>query len=231
MRVIPGYRFAHPGYAYLRGMIWRSRGTIGPSCASTLSLGEQRAQGRPDAGCTRGLVCSVESTRVSHHRFNRSDPAFPARRFTAYVRALPGVRDLIVTVACKSSSADLAPAQGRQDHTSSPSAHSITRQSMHPRPSHPAPNTRDDREAPLLEEAGRADDAGDLGPTSTRIPKIGTATEWHDGQFAHDGHAQFSPGLSGKSVLARHQELWARGTVRSGRPLDNNEISDRALMS
>jgi hypothetical protein len=40
----------------------------------------------------------------------------------AYLRALPGVRDLIVTVACRSSSANLAPAQGRQDHTISPSA-------------------------------------------------------------------------------------------------------------
>jgi hypothetical protein len=40
---------------------------------------QQRAQGRPDAGCTRGLVCIVESTRVIHHRFNRSDPAFPAQ--------------------------------------------------------------------------------------------------------------------------------------------------------
>jgi hypothetical protein len=33
-----------------------------------------------------------------------------------------------------------------------------------------------------------------------RIPKIGTATDWHDGQFSHDMHAQFSLGLSGKSV-------------------------------
>jgi hypothetical protein len=28
------------------------------------------------------------------------------------------------------------------------------------------------------------------------------ATEWHDGQFAHDTHAPFSLGLSGKSVIA-----------------------------
>jgi hypothetical protein len=40
----------------------------------------------------------------------------------AYVRALPGVRDLIVTVTNGSSPARLAPAQGRQDHTISPSA-------------------------------------------------------------------------------------------------------------
>jgi hypothetical protein len=39
----------------------------------------------------------------------------------AYLRALPGVRDLIVTVTNGSSPARLAPAQGRQDHTISPS--------------------------------------------------------------------------------------------------------------
>jgi len=27
------------------------------------------------------------------------------------------------------------------------------------------------------------------------------ATDWHDGQFAHNVHAQFSLGLSGKSVI------------------------------
>jgi len=33
------------------------------------------------------------------------------------------------------------------------------------------------------------------------IPKIGTAADWHDGQFSHDMHARFSLGVSGKSVL------------------------------
>jgi hypothetical protein len=52
---------------------------------------------------------------------------------------------------------DLMPASGHQDHTTSPSAMTIARQPISSRPSHPAPNTRDDREAPLLESAGRAD--------------------------------------------------------------------------
>ena len=33
------------------------------------SLSKQRAQGKPGAHCTRGRVCSVESTRASHHRY------------------------------------------------------------------------------------------------------------------------------------------------------------------
>jgi hypothetical protein len=41
--------------------------------------GISRAQGRPGAGRTRGLVCSEKSTRVRNRRFDRCDPAFPAR--------------------------------------------------------------------------------------------------------------------------------------------------------
>jgi hypothetical protein len=50
------------------------------------------------------------------------------------------------------ASRNLTPASGRQDHTTSPSAEDITRRLMSQRPSHPAPNVRDDREAPLLRE-------------------------------------------------------------------------------
>jgi hypothetical protein len=60
------------------------------------------------------------------------------------LRALPGVRDLIVTVASQDRLRDLAPAQGRQDHTTSPSAANADqsariRAPAPPRPPHPAP--------------------------------------------------------------------------------------------
>src|ERR1700759_4087195 len=45
--------------------------------------------------------------------------------------------------------AHVAPALGRQDHTISPSAICCPSYNT-PRPSHPAPNVRDDREAPLM---------------------------------------------------------------------------------
>src|SRR4051812_43239515 len=44
-------------------------------------LEEKRAQGRPGARCTRGLVCKVhkrKSTRA--YRFSGGNPAFPAQR-------------------------------------------------------------------------------------------------------------------------------------------------------
>jgi hypothetical protein len=62
------------------------------------------------------------------------------------------VPGLIVTVigVMRGIIANLAPASGSQDHTTSPSAANITRQLMQSRPSHPAANVRDDRETPLL---------------------------------------------------------------------------------
>jgi len=57
-----------------------------------------------------------------------------------------------------------------------------------PRPSHSAPNTRDDREAPLCGHG-----------TARRMSLIWgigqcgrAAADWHDGQFAHDTHAGFA---------------------------------------
>ena len=50
----------------------------------------------------------------------------------------------------KISSANLASASGCQDHTTSPSASSAFRLVASRRPLRPAPNVRDDREAPLI---------------------------------------------------------------------------------
>src|SRR5258707_8272626 len=108
----------------------------------------------PDAQCTRSLVCEKTNTRVSHHGHTGFDPAFPAQWFYGLLRALPGDQ------ACLTPSpalllADLTPASGRQNDTTWPYASAsfvrlaIARLTL-PRPPHPAPNVRDDREAPLL---------------------------------------------------------------------------------
>src|SRR6266481_9122269 len=67
----------------------------------------------------------------------------------------------------KISSANLTPASGRQDHTTSPSATRRLRQKHPSRPPHPAPNVRDDREPPLLRERDGDRYAGDLGAMRT----------------------------------------------------------------
>ena len=61
------------------------RGFVKPS-----SLLEKRAQGRPGARCTRGLVCKMhKGKRTRAYRFSGSTPAFPAQWFTAYFALSP----------------------------------------------------------------------------------------------------------------------------------------------
>jgi len=51
----------------------------------------QRAQGMPDARCTRGLVCKrCAKKRTRAYRFSGGNPAFPARWLYGLCRALPG---------------------------------------------------------------------------------------------------------------------------------------------
>src|SRR6202008_541378 len=60
---------------------------------------KQRAQGRPGAGRTRSLVCS----KKAHELFTTGSTetsGLPCAMVLTLLRALPGVRDLIVTVAC-----------------------------------------------------------------------------------------------------------------------------------
>jgi hypothetical protein len=56
-------------------------------------LSEKRAQGRPGARCTRGLVCKLHKRkRTRAYRFSGGNPAFPAQWFYGLLRALPGDR-------------------------------------------------------------------------------------------------------------------------------------------
>src|SRR5256886_7028063 len=62
-----------------------------------------------------------EAHERSHHGYTGNRPAFPAQWFYGFLRALPGDQ------ACLTPSpalliADLTPASGRQNHTTSPSA-------------------------------------------------------------------------------------------------------------
>src|SRR4249919_67389 len=64
----------------------RSRGTFCPSFARNfLTLSNQRAQGRPGARCTRGLVCNVHK-ECAHEHTGPAESIRPSLRngFTAY---------------------------------------------------------------------------------------------------------------------------------------------------
>jgi hypothetical protein len=128
-----------------------SRGALRPSFASIAALdNNKRAQGKPDARCTRGLVCKTcTKKRTRAYRFSGGNPAFPAQWFTAYSALSP-----VTGLSCHRRQrevllpANLTPASGRQDHTASPSAR-VTLVSRNFRVHRIPPRVRDDREPPL----------------------------------------------------------------------------------
>jgi hypothetical protein len=138
-------------------------------------------EGVGNAGCPlhprpRVHLVLVERTRVTTSK--PESPGIPARNgFNGFLRALPGDRLFChrrprTNVVPKpgradATSANLTPASGRQDHTTSPYAatslvrslliahksfnppcNPIARKTL-PRPPHPMPNVRDDRETPI----------------------------------------------------------------------------------
>jgi hypothetical protein len=72
--------------------------------------------------------------------------------FNGFLRALLGDRALLSPspARCASIVANLTSASRCQDHTTSPSKICALVCRTKPRPSHPAPNVRDDRDTPLL---------------------------------------------------------------------------------
>src|SRR5881398_1212559 len=98
----------------------------------------------PGAQCARSLACEIkQSTRAWSPRSHRNDPAFPAQWFYGLLRALPGDQACL-TPSSALLLADLTPASGRQNHTTSPYASAsfvrlaIARLTL-PRPPHPLP--------------------------------------------------------------------------------------------
>ena len=81
----------------------------------------KRAQGMPDARCTRGRLCSKKHRRqqLQVHRNSRHSLR---NGFNGFLRALLGDHSLVATVISGIVSTNLAPASERQDHTTSPSA-------------------------------------------------------------------------------------------------------------
>jgi hypothetical protein len=144
-----------------------SRGARRPGCACIFR--PKRAWGTPDAQCTRGLVCNCSGrTHTSNNEYtgitrrSRTQWFYGLFRFSGLTLCLkPGWADTI--------SANLTPASGRQDHTTSPYAatslvrvlsiahksfdlpcNPVARKTL-PRPPHPASRLRRSRAAPLSE--------------------------------------------------------------------------------
>src|ERR1700726_2264879 len=111
----------------------------------------QRAQGMPGARCARSLACKSESsTHASRHGHTGITRHSPRNGLRLIPRSPRGPGSFApVTSAGIASCENLAPASGRQDHATSPSASSafvLCAISVHRNP----PHVRDDRETPLL---------------------------------------------------------------------------------
>src|SRR3954452_21967620 len=121
-------------------------------CASETSEGAGKA-GRSSHPQPR--VQNKKAHERSHHRFAEFTRPSLRNGFNGLLRALPGDRALLPPSSSGNLRKNLTPASGRQDHTTSPSASAsfvelAIASLMLPRPSHPVPNVRDDRETPPL---------------------------------------------------------------------------------
>src|ERR1700757_123339 len=82
-----------------RGHEFTSRDGEAPELLLKATLEETRAQGRPSAGRTRSLVCSKKAHELVTTGSTETS-GLPCAMVLTLLRALPGFRDLIVTVAC-----------------------------------------------------------------------------------------------------------------------------------
>ena len=120
----------------------------------------------PGARCTRSRACRIVSTRVSHHG-RTGTPGIPARDgFTAYF-----VLSLVTGLVCHRRQQNLfrqldtsVGASGPHDFAVRARCHSSFDM---PRPPHPVPYVRDDRETPLCVGRDGERYVGDLGQKGT----------------------------------------------------------------
>ena len=148
--------WCQPGRHWLWGYAWanirfRSRGALRPSDASNLCPSNQkRAQGMPGVRWTRGRLCNKKHRR-QQPQVHRKHPAFPAQWFYGLYAISP-----VTGLFCHRHWRRLLRQLDTSVGVSGPHDFAVrlrrSRQQHHPRPPHPAPNVRDDREAPLLWE-------------------------------------------------------------------------------
>jgi hypothetical protein len=143
------------------------RGALRPSCRCFSR--PKRAWGMPGGQRTRSLAWKNENhTSVVTAGIRRFHPAFPhANGFNGFLRALLGEPGLFATIPsatrkrCRRVNASVG-ASGPHDFAVRRCTVRLTAQ---PRPPHPAPNVRDDRETPLLRARNGGVYGFDLGKT------------------------------------------------------------------
>ena len=150
----------HVSFQTPENMPSRSRGADRPSFTEICPLGRGSGESRMPTAPAASRA-KEKSTRASHHRFGQQRRLSPREWFYGFLRALPGDRALLSPSPRNAKHCrELTSASRGQDHTTSPSTKSAVRRSTPSRPSQPAPNVRDDREAPLFKKRGPAETSG-----------------------------------------------------------------------
>jgi hypothetical protein len=119
-----------------------------PSFALSFRPPQQRAQGMPDARCTRGRLCSKKAQALAT-KGTPQQPAFPARWFYGLyvISPVTGLFCHRHSQRCLHELSASVGAPGPYDFA----VREAARTSAHsPRPPHPALYVRDDRETPLM---------------------------------------------------------------------------------
>src|SRR6185295_13430271 len=133
-------------------IVWRSRGAMRPRFARSFRPPPiQRAQGMPDARCTRGLMRSVHRKCAHEHTGQRRASDIPCAMALRLIACSPRRTALLPPSRPEKllPPGALTPAPRRQDHTSLPYAlmpFAIGTASVHRDP----PHDRGDHDTPLL---------------------------------------------------------------------------------
>jgi hypothetical protein len=185
---VPGYASLHPGYGFefQTATASRSRRASRPSFAlASRPLNSEGAgnAGRPMRPIAACAMVVVESTRVS--QVTPESPGTPRAMVYGLYRALPGDRALLPPSLSGMTSANLTPASGCQDHTSSPSASAPFVKSASASTASRS-NVRDDRETPLCVGRDGGSLRGDLGKSRSGIFLRGDLDDPNQLEIAHE---------------------------------------------
>jgi hypothetical protein len=107
----------------------RSRGMMYPRCGVAVCSSRRRGRRESRVRAAPAVSCAkcASRKRTRAYRFSGNTPAFPARWVTAYFALSPVTGLFCHRRLARRIPRSLAPASGRQDHTTSPSATSHVR--------------------------------------------------------------------------------------------------------
>jgi hypothetical protein len=119
-----------------------------PELCVSHTLENQRAQGMPGARRTRSLVCKGRKHTSSHHRYAEQS-GIPCAMVLWLIPRSPRCTGLCSHRRPQLIICELDPSVGRSGPHGFAIRIGFARPATPTRPSHPAPNVRDDRDTPL----------------------------------------------------------------------------------